>query len=415
MKNHLMNGQRGFTLVEALVALIIMAFGMLALAGMQMSLSRNADVSKQRSEAMRLAQDKMEALRSYTQIATGTGIVSWNGLAGGSDSVSGYTIGSSTVGTNTTYTRTWTLGGSSSDAQRAVNVAISWADRASETQSFSLSSVISQVDPVKAGKMAFPLPENTNLKRPKNRNLNIPIQAIDVGGGKSAYQLPSGFAVVFSNITGFVVEKCTTTNITYANYNDGSANCTTYNAFILAGYVSGAVTNGSSGVATMPTGINVSSITGVDTSNGKTVVCSYGQAQDQNASTSTSPVYIANYQYYVCVIPVATNGTWSGTIRLGGVGVTGNYKVCRVQYTANSFVTANEANNQPYITVNESLDNQNYYIESSNGSSCPSITTSSSSGGTVATQLHQDCRLSQVPDVTNTGNCPATTFNAPSR
>jgi len=408
MKRQRMNGQRGFTLIEALVSLIVVAFGMLALVGMQMSLARNADVSKQRSEAMRLAQEKMEALRSYTQIATAASAVSWNGLAGGSDTVSSYSVGTSTVGTNTTFTRTWTMGGASTDAQRAVNVAVSWTDRASGAQSYSLSSVISQVDPVKAGRLAFPLPENTNLKRPKNRNLNIPIQAIDVGNGKSAYQLPSGFAVVFSNVTGSVVEKCNTSNITSTNYNNGTANCVTYSAYILAGYVSGSVTNGASGVATMPSGLDFASVTGVDTTNGKYVVCSYGQAQDQTKSTPTTPTYISYYQYYVCVIPVATNGTWSGTVRLGGVDATKNYKVCRYQYTVNNFVTANEANVQPYAAVNQSLDNQNYYIDSASGASCTD----------TSTVIHQDCRSSQSPTTADLSGAPATcplaTFNAPS-
>ena len=62
--------QHGVSLVEALVALAIMAFGMLGLVGMQASMRANADLAKQRSEAVRLAQQQMEAWRGYGTLTT---------------------------------------------------------------------------------------------------------------------------------------------------------------------------------------------------------------------------------------------------------------------------------------------------------------------------------------------------------
>ena len=50
----------GFALIEAMVAMLVMAFGMLSLVGMQSMLSRNADTAKQRTEAQRLAEEKLE-------------------------------------------------------------------------------------------------------------------------------------------------------------------------------------------------------------------------------------------------------------------------------------------------------------------------------------------------------------------
>src|SRR5687768_8847406 len=60
---------QGFALIEAMVAGLVMAFGMLAIIGLQLSLSRNADFAKSRTEATRLAQEQMEELRSYRTIA----------------------------------------------------------------------------------------------------------------------------------------------------------------------------------------------------------------------------------------------------------------------------------------------------------------------------------------------------------
>ena len=92
--------QAGFTLLEALIALLVMSFGMMALAGMQLSLSRSGDVAKQRTEAVRLAQQQMEVLRSYASVAA------WAALVGGWD----------TATTNTLYTRTWAIGGAITDS-----------------------------------------------------------------------------------------------------------------------------------------------------------------------------------------------------------------------------------------------------------------------------------------------------------
>ena len=68
--------EAGFTLIETLVALVVMGFGVLSLAGMQLNLSRSGDVAKQRTEATRLAQEKVETLRSFTGISSGT--LNWN-------------------------------------------------------------------------------------------------------------------------------------------------------------------------------------------------------------------------------------------------------------------------------------------------------------------------------------------------
>src|SRR5437899_474369 len=115
MSIHRNSSERGFTLLEALIALLVMAFGMLALVGMQSMLSRNADAAKQRTEAMRLVQEKMECLRSFSQITTATAtttncdgalkVLAWNDLATtASDSSNPIT----STYSNTSYSRSWT-------------------------------------------------------------------------------------------------------------------------------------------------------------------------------------------------------------------------------------------------------------------------------------------------------------------
>ena len=214
--------QFGFSLLEALIALLVMSFGMLALASMQLSLSRSADVAKQRTEAMRLAQERIETLRSFVSSAA------WDALANGSDTA--------TANTNTTYTRTWTFGGTITETMRPIQVMVTWNDRSGTADYVTLSSVISRTDPADSGFLGFPLPQNINLKRPKNRNINIPIAASALPGGKSAYQLAAGVTIVFSDLSGGVIERCTGT-VNATSYTNNTAGCAVFTAYILAGYV----------------------------------------------------------------------------------------------------------------------------------------------------------------------------------
>lgn len=363
--------QRGFTLVEAMVALVIVGFGMLVVVGMQMMLNRNAEVARERSEATRLAEEKLEGLRSFTSIATAAGQLAWNDLASGTDAPA--------TDYNIAYTRTWTLGGAATDSKRDAQVLVSWTDRGGAADSVQVNTVISKTDPADAGALGFPLPANTTLKRPKNRNLNIPIQAVDLGNGSSAYNL-AAFTVVFNNSSGYVVKRCTSAVNTAADLS--TSNCTDYPAYIVAGYVSG--------TPTPVTGLNLAGLTPY-LSHGSTD-CVIGNATDQNTGA-----IIANYKYYLCVVQVASTGaSWSGTVRLTGMSTGTNYLVCRFQYPPATGSSTNALNVQPYVGVIESLDQQNYYVTTS--SSCPTV-----SG--LATTLHQNCGSSNA---SRTSDCPAT-------
>jgi len=411
-------GQVGFTIIEALVSLIIMGFGIFALAGMQTALSNSADIAKQRTEAVRLAEEKIESLRSYTGIAStlvGQGTVStsalnWNALAGGTE-----TIDQTTYQTNTSYTRTWTLGGAITDSMRALTVSVAWTDRANAAQVVSLSSVLSQTDPADSGFLGFPLPLNTNLKRPKNRSLDIPIPAIDLGTGKSAIAFgAAGQFVTLDNIAGNVVQLCTPTSlpanptteqVVAALTNASTSNCTSITGYLLAGYVAqdSSVSTTDWNAIQGGLGIDYSGVTR-NAAGALGISCQFGDALNQ----STGAV-IAGYKYYVCVIPLtapstppASNGpyNWSGKILIAGPSVwhgSGNkYYVCRYQYApATDLTNVNQMNMQPYVNVNVSLDQQNYLIATTSGNTDPAspICPSTMNVANVSTGvLHQDCR-----------------------
>jgi type IV pilus modification protein PilV len=405
-------GQAGMSLLEALVALVVMSFGMLALAAMQLNLSRNADVAKQRTEAMRLAQERVENMRSFTGISSGA--VNWNGL----DSL-GRTF--AFANTNATFAIDSSMSGADTDPMRAATVTVRWLDRAGDNsqingvaadgvtafnfnQQVTLSTIISQTDPRDLGIVGNPLPLNRPLRRPKNRNINIPIPAVYLGVDTSATQFDANYAVIFSNLTANVVQICdpNQANATAAQINAAIASgtaCVSYNGYVVAGYV------GRTGNSiTWPTGINHSGLTrNSDPPAGafSGIRCLYGDATDQN-NPGTVITSNSGYKYYICVIPLATPFTWAGTVRLGGVPTNGNYIVCRYQYTQTT-VTVNERNIQPYVGVDMSLDEQNYLVTTSNTATCP---TSMTLAGVSTGVLHQDCRSSNSPGALATA-CPA--------
>lgn len=204
------NGRRralGITLIEALIALLVLSLGMLALVQVQSQLRYNADVSKQRSEAVRIAQETMESLRAFGRLTAATGYKSYAEIAVGATTttVTGIT-------TNTTFTVTNTVTESTNPQYKALTVRVDWTDRNSTGQFVDVRSLISRTDPSLASQLAIP-PEGSPVKNPFDRNIRIPVEATSLGDGKSGFTPPGadGFYFVFDNTNADIIEKCTGT------------------------------------------------------------------------------------------------------------------------------------------------------------------------------------------------------------
>jgi Tfp pilus assembly protein PilV len=392
---HPQHKQRGFSMIEALIALLVMSFGMLALAGMQASVSYGGDMAKQRGEAMRLAQERIEQMRSYTGVSTGT--INWNGI----DAVANGTEAGLLLNTNATYTVTSSMAGADADPARAAQVSVAWTDRAGVAQTLTMSTVIARNDPKDTGFLLSPMPSTAALRRPFNRSLDIPIRSISLSGGRSSYQLSANFALIFNDASGNVVQICDPGVANATAEADILRNCVETTGYIISGYLSR-----SSNSLTWPTGMNFASVVRTDPGS-QGIRCDISAAVNQATGTTLDT------RLYLCVIPVATPSSgaanWSGTWRFGSVSTSSDYIVCRYQYTSASS-NANDRNVQPYVDVQETLDQQNYLLTTNNSNSSSSLagTTSACSAATVSGTstgvVHQDCRSANSARATE---CPA--------
>ena len=199
---------RGVSLIEALVALAVMAFGMLSMVGVQGTMRLNSDTAKQRTEAMRIASEDIERLRAFSALLTADK-QSADDLA--YDEVVSKTVNSypspNAIG-NASYRVVRTVNQVPGVPQKVVTVQVSWTDRSNTTQSVTLDSAISGTDPRLGGLLALQVRGTASNQR-NSRHVSIPLDAVDVSGGRSRFEPPgaSGLAWYFNNMSG-TMEIC---------------------------------------------------------------------------------------------------------------------------------------------------------------------------------------------------------------
>ncbi len=394
MAKSLRVNQRGVSLIEALVAFGVMAFGMLAVVGMQANLRVNGDLARQRSEAVRMAQAEIEQLRGFSVMPTTAGKAAY------ADVVAAAAITPVTEIANTTYSLTRhvtpepVIAGGQAPVRQTVIVDVTWQDRNDQTQLVRLSTVIAGVEP--ALEASLVLGTNADLLvQPGGRNRSIPPAAVNIGGGNSGYvppNRPSGdtTAFVFNNTTGLIT-LCSSTAVSntalaalLAAGGDPSTllSCTSTIALPLSGSVNFATT-GTPAQALTPSGVAQTVQVGLT----RTFPMSGASAAVCYTDAPTAGIA---YLTYICAVPVTASSSpasvWSGYSYVTGAGITGaagGSIVCR--YTAgppavatrSDLVVPGIANVQhprAYLGVTAGLSAQNFLIVpyvSGTASDCP--------------------------------------------
>lgn len=168
------NDTRGFSLIEVLIALAVLAVGFAAVAKFQATVFEYSAGAKERAIAARLAGEKIADLRHYETLAVATsGMVSYRDIGANT----GGTLPSGTITvSNVVYNRSWAVdnyyyrntglapiyGEAATTTApnpapehppfKLATVTIQWTDQNNKSQSVAVSTIISAHDPANSGK-----------------------------------------------------------------------------------------------------------------------------------------------------------------------------------------------------------------------------------------------------------------------
>jgi type IV pilus modification protein PilV len=120
----------GFTLIEVLVAIVILTFGLLAVGSMQISAIRGNFMGGNTSIALSLASEKMEDLlnKDYNHADLADSVTGNNGTLSSTTSVDHQETLSEegVVGANAFYRRIWNVADQTSPITKNVMVIVTW-------------------------------------------------------------------------------------------------------------------------------------------------------------------------------------------------------------------------------------------------------------------------------------------------
>lgn len=290
---------RGVSLVEAIVAMAVMAFGMMAIVGLQATLRLNSDIAKQRSEAVRIAEEAIEDWRAFSEIETTAGRKAYDDIAVGA------LADVAVAGANAAYTLKQTV--VAGQGYKSLQVEVEWQDRSGGAQAVMLSSIIAGAYPALSGSLTV-VPGGNPVRQPLGRSAGIPPAAVDLGGGKSALQpagAPQATVWVFDNLTGVITSVCNFPGNDLSQLVPAD-NCVEQPSWPVRGFVRFSFGPNPSGVTPAGTQLDLRMVAvagGVAFGDGE---CFVAPVQDP-ALTYTS---------YLCRVPQSADTTWTGRILL---------------------------------------------------------------------------------------------------
>lgn len=145
---------RGVSMIEALIAAVVLSVGLIAVAKLQSDLVSNAGTNKARSEAIALIEGDMERLRNFVLETQYDAVGSWD------SSGDRCTDLDALPGTNATFERTWCIDRFTSPERRRLTITYQWkgprdpADDNTRWQTVALTSTIAWDDPMMSASLA---------------------------------------------------------------------------------------------------------------------------------------------------------------------------------------------------------------------------------------------------------------------
>ena len=361
--------QHGISLIEALIALLVLSLGMLTVSQLQGHLRLGSDIARQRTEAVRLGQEDIEALRAYSVLAASGTARSWAGITSASRSVDA----STGYATHTRYTVVREIVATNALAAKTAAVTVHWNDRDGEAQKIVLTTVIAANDPAHGGVLAL-APSGVHAKGASSRSTRVPLLAKDLGDGRSVMKPTSTgtTALIFDNTSGNVTARCTGINPATTTRDLALADltaCGALNAQLLSGSVRFSQTAPPDAARgnEAPLALSIAlALTGG-------TYATAPECSSEAVQTEAGDRYVA----YHCVVQPLASGRWSGrsTVVPSGwaLGTTADARqVCRYSADLNGSgaIDSNEEHPATYSAVDHSLANQNFLVIAGN-QTCP--------------------------------------------
>lgn len=140
--------QTGFSLVETLIAIVVLAVGLISMARFQGTVLQDSSLAKARTEATVQGETKIDQLRVFADIN------GYNAIVTGTD-----TVTAAAAGSNTAYTRAWTVTDDVVTPHKLLTMQVTWPDKQGNVTpdtTATLATIIGEIDPRVGGNPLTP-------------------------------------------------------------------------------------------------------------------------------------------------------------------------------------------------------------------------------------------------------------------
>jgi type II secretory pathway pseudopilin PulG len=375
----------GFSLLETLIATLVLSIGIVGLMRFQAVLRSSGDLARQRIQAARLASHELERLRS----AWGT-----------------------TQPTNTTTTllqsdtryeqigslAAWGTGTGLSHLTHA-QVRLNWSPAQSGPQNLALNTLLNEMPADVPGSLLLApdiAPWNgPSADQPLKRHPSIPLQAKDLGDGSIAFKprIDGALVWLFDARSGLVTSRCNSDpSLNNSQLTRSSlSGCTLISGFLLAGYVRFATNSDNPNAADVANPPSPALDLDMQLS-----LTSTGHPNPAVECLDDAPAVVNPAQTivsYSCLVQPAGNpARWSGRLNVLARGW--SLRICRYSQDRNGNGRIDNAEHpQSYTDVSSSLADQNFLVVRA-ATLCPAYNLSPDPSGVLpplplVTQPHQ--------------------------
>lgn len=360
--------QRGITLVESLVGLLVLSLGLVGAMRLQSWLRVNSDIARQRTEAVRLAQQDMEQLRAFADLPAFAGMAGEHAQARGD---------------NTAFTLTRSVSTAPDAALKNTRLLVSWADRSGHAHTVQLQSSMAGVSPRYSAALALAPQDRTLAPRRQ-----LPTAARLLGDGRSVHKPSSRSTVawIIDNATGLATAQCTVAaglsarDITEADLDA----CSPAAGALLSGHVRFSLGRTPDAARPNDTPLALSVDLALDGAGA-------ARCETDAAPRSRGP---ERHLAYTCFVPTQIGSGWSGRLLITPEGwslgdTASTFKVCRysADHDGSGRIDRNTEHPERYHDVRGPLVQQNYLVIRGNAA-CPGPVTPHNEAS-LATVQHQ--------------------------